>query len=129
MTFEEMKSKLNALNGLKRLVRAKDRQIREERELCGIAAVDYSRERISGGSAIPMQQRYVERIEKLEAEYDSLFDRMCKLEDSIAEALHELSDLEQAIVIEKYMCNKPWRDIELEYNYSERHMRRKISKK
>ena len=129
MTYNDAKDKFKALKGLKRLVRAKARQIQEEREQIGITAVDYSKERVSGGTATSMQQRYVERIEKLEAEYDRLLERMCDLEDSIAEALDELSDLEHAIIVEKYMCDKPWREIEREYHYSERHMRRMISKK
>ena len=40
-----------------------------------------------------MQQRFAEHIEKLEAEYDRLLDRMREVEDMIAEHLGELTDI------------------------------------
>ena len=118
MTYNEAKDKLKALKGLKRLVRAKARQIQEERAQIGITAVDYSKERVSGGTATSMQQRFAEHMERLEAEYDRLLDRMREIEDMIAEHLRDLSDIEQAIIVERYMHNKSWRQIEKEYEYS-----------
>ena len=118
MTYNEAKDKLKALKGLKRLVRAKARQIQEEREQIGITAVDYSKEHVSGGTATSMQQRFAEHMERLEAEYDRLLDRMREIEDMIAEHLGDLTDIEQAIVVERYMHNKSWRQIEKEYEYS-----------
>lgn len=118
MTYNEAKDKLKALKGLKRLVRAKARQIQEEREQIGITAVDYSKERVSGGTATSMQQRFAEHMERLEAEYDRLLDRMHEIEDMIAEHLGDLTDIEQAIIVERYMHNKSWRQIEKEYEYS-----------
>lgn len=118
MTYNEAKDKLKALKGLKRLVRAKARQIQEEREQISITAVDYSKEHVSGGSATSMQQRFAEHMERLEAEYDRLLDRMREVEDMIAEHLGDLTDIEQAIIVERYMHNKSWRQIEREYEYS-----------
>ncbi len=118
MTYNEAKDKLKALKGLKRLVRAKARQIQEEREQISITAVDYSKERVSGGTATSMQQRFAEHMERLEAEYDRLLDRMREVEDMIAEHLGDLTDIEQAIIVERYMHNKSWRQIEREYCYS-----------
>ena len=65
-----------------------------------------------------MQQRFAEHMERLEAEYDRLLDRMREVEDMIAEHLGELSDIEQAIIVERYMRDKSWRQIEREYEYS-----------
>ena len=118
MTYNEAKDKLKALKGLKRLVRAKARQIQEEREQINITAVDYSKERVSGGTATSMQQRFAEHMERLEAEYDRLLDRMREVEDMLAEHLGDLTDIEQAIIVERYMHNKSWRQIEKEYEYS-----------
>lgn len=118
MTYNEAKDKLKTLKSLKRLVRAKARQIQEEREQISITAVDYSKEHVSGGTATPMQQRFAEHMEKLEAEYDRLLDRMREVEDMLAEHLGELTDIEQAIIVERYMHNKSWRQIEREYCYS-----------
>ena len=71
-----------------------------------------------GGAATPMQQRFAEHMERLEAEYDRLLDRMREVEDMLAEHLVDLSDIEQAIIVERYMHNKSWRQIEREYEYS-----------
>lgn len=66
-----------------------------------------------------MQQRFAEHMERLEAEYDRLLDRMREVEDMIAEHLVDLSDIEQAIIVERYMRDKSWRQIEREYDYTE----------
>lgn len=66
-----------------------------------------------------MQQRFAEHMERLEAEYDRLLDRMREVEDMLAEHLVDLSDIEQAIIVERYMHNKSWRQIEREYDYTE----------
>lgn len=118
MTYSEAKDNLKKLKGLKRLINAKARQIQEERTQIGITAVDYSKERVSGGTATSMQQRFAEHMERLEAEYDRLLDRMREIEDMIAEHLGDLTDIEQAIIVERYMHNKSWRQIEKEYEYS-----------
>ena len=65
-----------------------------------------------------MQQRFAEHMERLEAEYDRLLDRMREVEDMLAEHLVDLSDIEQAIIVERYMRDKSWRQIEREYEYS-----------
>ena len=65
-----------------------------------------------------MQQRFAEHMERLEAEYDRLLDRMREVEDMIAEHLVDLSDIEQAIIVERYMHNQSWHQIEREYEYS-----------
>lgn len=66
-----------------------------------------------------MQQRFAEHMERLEAEYDRLLDRMREVEDMLAEHLVDLTDIEQAIIVERYMHNKSWRQIEREYDYTE----------
>ena len=55
-----------------------------------------------------MQQRFAEHMERLEAEYDRLLDRMREVEDMLAEDLVDLSDIEQAIIVERYMRDKSW---------------------
>lgn len=118
MTYSEAKQSLKELKSLKRLIKVKLAQIEEERKQISITAVDYSKERISGGESVPLQQRFIEHIERLERDYEQLLDRMRETEDMLAEHLTELSPIEQAIIIERYMHGKSWRQIEREYGYS-----------
>ena len=117
MTYDEAKKSLKELLHLKKLLRVKERQIAEERKQISVAAVDYSKER-TGSEAVPLQQRFVERVEKLEAEYIKLFERMCAVEDMIADKLPVLTALEQSIIIDRYMNGKSWSELETEYSYS-----------
>lgn len=119
MTYSEAKQSLKELKSLKRLIKVKLAQIEEERKQISITAVDYSKERISGGESVPLQQRFIEHIERLERDYEQLRDRMRETEDMLAEHLAELSPIEQAIIIERYMHGKSWRQIEREYDYTE----------
>lgn len=118
MTYDETKQKLKELQSVKRLLRAKERQIAEERQQISVEAVDYSKERIQGGEATPAQQRYAEHMERLERDYFKLFDKMCEIEDMLSEHLTDLSPIEQAIVIDRYMHGKSWRQLQAEYSYS-----------
>ena len=118
MTYDETKQKLKELQSVKRLLRAKERQIAEERQQISVEAVDYSKERIQGGEATPAQQRYAEHMERLERDYFKLFDKMCEIEDMLSEHLTDLSPIEQAIVLDVYMRGKSWRTVQREYSYS-----------
>lgn len=119
MTYEEAKELLKSLEHKKKLCRAKQRQISEEKAQISIAAVDYSRERVQGGSeGNSAQQRYAERMEKLSADFDKLLDETFAIEDMLVSRLGELSEIEQTIMIERYMHGKSWRQIERDYEYS-----------
>lgn len=118
MTYSEAKECLKELRTLKRLIKVKLAQIEEERKQISITAVDYSKERISGGESVPAQQKYAEHMERLHKDYERLLERMQKTEDMISEHMSTLSPIEQMIVTERYIHGKSWRQIERECNYS-----------
>ncbi len=124
MTYQETKQQLKALSRLKHLLRLKEQQIREERAQIGVAAVDYSKERVCGGDSVPEQQRFIEHMERLESDYLKLFDRMCSIEDELARHLCDLTELEQSIVLDHYMHGKSWKKLQRDYNYSPAQMYR-----
>lgn len=118
MTYEEAKELLKSLEHKKKLCRAKQRQISEEKAQISIAAVDYSRERVQGGSERnSAQQRYAERMEKLSADFDKLLDETFAIEDMLVSRLGELTPIEQSIMVDRYMNGKSWRQIEADYHY------------
>lgn len=75
---------------------------------------------MQGGVKEPAAERFVEHMERLEHRYESLMAEVFAAEDYIAEHMSELTEIEQAIIIERYMHGKSWRRIEREVNYSER---------
>lgn len=121
MTYDEMKKMLDSMKHKKSLLRSVKRQIEETREQIDcLRAQDYSGSPVQGGVNEPAAERFVEHMERLERRYESLMAEVFAAEDYIAEHMSELTEIEQAIIIERYMHGKSWRRIEREVNYSER---------
>lgn len=121
MTYDEMKKMLDSMKHKKSLLRSVKRQIEETREQIDcLRAQDYSGSPVQGGVKEPAAERFVEHMERLERRYESLMAEVFAAEDYIAEHMSELTEIEQAIIIERYMHGKSWRRIEREVNYSER---------
>lgn len=121
MTYDEMKKMLDSMKHKKSLLRSVKRQIEETREQIDcLRAQDYSGSPVQGGVKEPAAERFVEHMERLEHRYESLMAEVFAAEDYIAEHMSELTEIEQAIIIERYMHGKSWRRIEREVNYSER---------
>ena len=121
MTYGEMKKMLDSMKHKKSLLRSVKRQIEETREQIDcLRAQDYSGSPVQGGVKEPAAERFVEHMERLEHRYESLMAEVFAAEDYIAEHMSELTEIEQAIIIERYMHGKSWRRIEREVNYSER---------
>lgn len=121
MTYDEMKKMLDSMKHKKSLLRSVKRQIEETREQIDcLRAQDYSGSPVQGGVKEPAAERFVEHMERLEHRYESLMAEVFAAEDYIAEHMSELTEIEQAIIIERYIHGKSWRRIEREVNYSER---------
>lgn len=121
MTYEEMKAMLDGLKQKKRLLRSVQRQIEEAREQIDcLRGQNYSDIAVQGGEKEPSAERFVEHIERLEKRYEKLMTEVFAVEDYISEHLSVLSEIEQAIIIDRYMGNKSWRRIQQEYHYEDR---------
>lgn len=120
MTYEEMKKMLDEMKHKKSLLRTVQRQIQETREQIDcLRAQDYGVIAVQGGVKEPAAERFVEHIERLEKRYESLLSEVFAAEDYISEHLPNLSAIEQAIIIDRYMHGKSWRKIQQEYHYGE----------
>lgn len=121
MTYDEMKKMLDSMKHKKSLLRSVKRQIEETREQIDcLRAQDYSGSPVQGGVKEPAAERFVEHMERLEHRYESLMAEVFAAEDYIAEHMSELTEIEQAIIIERYMHGKSWRRIQQEHHYEER---------
>lgn len=119
MTYEEVKSLLKQLSENKKLLRVIQKQIEEVRtQAMLIPALSYEKQRVKGGESTPAQQRYIERLERLEERFNAVFDTICKAEDMITDNLKSLTPTEQTIIIERYMHGKSWKALQKEYKYS-----------
>lgn len=121
MTYDEMKSMLDGLKQKKQLLRSVQRQIEETREQIDcLNGRDYGGTAVQGGIKEPAAERFVEHREKIESRYKNLMAEVFAVEDYISEHLPVLSEIEQAIIIDRYMGNKSWRRIQQEYHYEDR---------
>ena len=106
-------------------MRTVQRQIQETREQIDcLRAQDYGVIAVQGGIKEPAAERFVEHIERLEKRYESLLSEVFVAEDYISEHLPNLSAIEQAIIIDRYMHGKSWRKIQQEYHYVDRQLYR-----
>ncbi len=123
MTYDEAKNLLKSLTDKRKLYRVKERMLAEAiNESPTISAVRYDGIHVDGGENTPVQQRYIERVERLENERDKAFTEMCDIEDYISRNLSLLSPIEQTIIIERYMNGKSWKKLEREYCYSQQNL-------
>ena len=120
MTYEEMKKMLDGVKHKKSLLRSIKKQIEETREQIDcLRAQNYSDIAVQGGIKEPAAERFVEHIERLENRYKAVMEQVFEIEDYISEHLPVLSEIEQAIIIDRYMSGKSWRRIQQEHNYAE----------
>lgn len=121
MTYDEMKKTLDSLWQKKRLLRSVQRQLEEAREQVDcLSGVNYEKVAVQGGEKIPAAERFIEHIERLEDRYEEVMSEVFAIEDMISAHLSDLTDIEQAIIIDRYMLRKSWRKIQQEHNYEER---------
>lgn len=125
MTFKELKSKLEQFRGTKRRMKQLEEQISETRAMMdGVGTFRFDSVAVQGGQREPVQQRYIEHMERLLAVYKSLHNSVEEevnfLENFLAERMQELTPLEQSMITDRYINGKSWRVIQGEYSYEQR---------
>lgn len=116
-----VKEKLKALEGKKRLLKSIQRQIANARaDMSGISAVSYENAKVLGGNKTSVEERFTALIDKLEKRYNKVMEEAFAIEDAIAEAVYCLNEIEQSMIIDRYVNGWSWRKIEREHNYCDR---------
>jgi hypothetical protein len=117
----KVKNKLKSLESKKRLLKSIQQQIANARaDMSGISAVSYENAKVVGGGKTSVQERFTALITKLEARYEKVMAEAFAIEDAIAEAVYYLDEVEQAMIIDRYVNGYSWRKIERLHNYCER---------
>lgn len=120
MTFFEIKKKLSEHKDLKKLLNSEQERIATLRsQIYNVKATDYSSERVSGTRESTYLESILDRIELLEKRADNLMQMLFETEDLIADNMDNLSAIEQAMVIDRYMNGWSWKKISEKYNYEE----------
>lgn len=118
MTFFEIKKKLSEYRDLKKLLNSEQERIATLRsQIYNVKATDYSSERVSGTRESTYLESILDRIELLEKRADNLMQMLFETEDLIADNMDNLSAIEQAMVIDRYMNGWSWKKICLKYHY------------
>ena len=117
MTYGDLKKKLEELRGKKRRLKQLEMQIAEEQaSIDGIQAVNYESASVQGGTKNPIQQRYIEHMERLRADRNKVLDEVFALEDFLAAHMKELDEMEQNMLTDRYMNGMSLRKIQEEYH-------------
>ena len=117
----KVKSKLKTLESKKRLLKSIQQQISNARaDMSGISAVSYENAKVQGGTKTSVEERFTVLITKLEARYEKVMAEAFVIEDAIAEAVYYLDEVEQAMIIDRYINGYSWRKIERLHDYCDR---------
>ena len=118
---QAVKDKLKTLESKKRLLKTLQRQIANARaDMSGVSAVSYENAKVLGGNRTSVQERFLALITRLENRYNKVMEEAFAIEDTIAEAVYCLTEIEQAMIIDRYVNGWSWRKIEREHHYCER---------
>ena len=121
MTFEEIKKKLSKYKDLKKLLSSERERIAQLRnQLYDLKATDYGGEKVKSSTQSTYKESILDRIVQLEKRADDVQTKLFAIEDMIADNMDGLSDVEQAIVIDRYMNDMSWSQICKKYHYAER---------
>lgn len=117
----KVKEKLKSLEGKKRLLKTIQRQIANARaDISGVGAVSYDNAKVDGGNKTSVQERFTALITRLENRYQQVMEEAFEIEDAIAQAVYCLNEVEQSMIIDRYVNGWSWRKIERAHNYCER---------
>ena len=121
MTFEEIKKKLSEYKSLKKLLSSERERIAQLRnQLYDLKATDYGGEKVKSSTQSTYKESILDRIAQLEKRADDVQTKLFAIEDMIADNMDNLSPLEQAMVIDRYMNGWSWEKICKKYHYEER---------
>ena len=121
MTFEEIKKKLSEYKDLKKLLSSERERIAQLRnQLYDLKATDYGGEKVKSSTQSTYKESILDRIVQLEKRADDVQTKLFAIEDMIADNMDNLSPIEQAMVIDRYMNGWSWEKICKKYHYEAR---------
>lgn len=107
MTYNEVQNLLKNVRSKKSRLKALQSYIAEERALIeGVGAVNSDNLGVVSSVQNGTEERYIkhmDRLTRLQARFDELFDEMCAEEDKLAELMQRLSPTEYEVILNRYL--------------------------
>ena len=103
-------------------LRMKDSRISQlQRDICCIRALDYTKDRISGGSPIDVSDK-IARLDELIRDTNREWDELIEMREQAKTLIARLeSATQQEVLTKRYIQNKRWEQIAVELNITWRH--------
>lgn len=103
-------------------LRMKDAQISQlQRDICCIRALDYTKDRISGGSPVDISDK-IARLDELIRAANEEWDELIEMREQAKTLIAKLeSATQQEVLTKRYIQNKRWEQIAVEMNITWRH--------
>nr|DAD63278.1 MAG TPA: Protein of unknown function (DUF1492) [Caudoviricetes sp.] len=116
------KEYLEYVRSLEVRLRMKDSRISQlQRDICCIRALDYTKDRISGGSPVDISDK-IARLDELIREANDEWDELIAERERAKTIIAKLeSATQQEVLTKRYIQNKRWEQIAVEMNITWRH--------
>lgn len=116
------KEYLEYVRSLEVRLRMKEERIAQlQHDICSLQALDYAKDKITGGSPIDVSDK-IARLDELIREANEEWDELIEMREQAKTLIAKLeSATQQEVLTKRYIQNKRWEQIAVEMNITWRH--------
>ncbi|MFR1397273.1 MAG: DUF1492 domain-containing protein [Megasphaera micronuciformis] len=116
------KEYLEYIRSLETRLRMKEERIAQlQHDICSLQALDYAKDKITGGSPIDVSDKIV-RLDELIRDTNREWDELIEMREQAKTLIAKLeSATQQEVLTKRYIQNKRWEQIAVEMNITWRH--------
>lgn len=116
------KEYLEYIRSLETRLRMKEERIAQlQHDICSLQALDYAKDKITGGSPIDVSDK-IARLDELIRDTNREWDELIEMREQAKSFISKLeSATQQEVLTKRYIQNKRWEQIAVEMNITWRH--------
>lgn len=116
------KEYLEYIRSLETRLRMKEERIAQlQHDICSLQALDYAKDKITGGSPIDVSDK-IARLDELIRDTNREWDELIEMREQAKALIAKLeSATQQEVLTKRYIQNKRWEQIAVEMNITWRH--------
>ena len=116
------KEYLEYIRSLETRLRMKEERIAQlQHDICSLQALDYAKDKITGGSPIDVSDK-IARLDELIRDTNREWDELIEIREQAQTLISKLeSAKQQEVLTKRYLQNKRWEQIAVEMNITWRH--------
>lgn len=116
------KEYLEYIRSLETRLRMKEERIAQlQHDICSLQALDYAKDKITGGSPIDVSDK-IARLDELIRDTNREWDELIEMREQAQTLISKLeSATQQEVLTKRYIQNKRWEQIAVEMNITWRH--------